>query len=268
MSESPYVNQIEKNIRFADLYEDDYIKRLKFARNNNCNTIILTGDGEPIQNKTFLKNFAHWNSFLSNPFEWIELQTTGVLLDEEMLRFLRNTVGVNTISVSVSDLFDSENNCKIIGVPEKAKFNLDFLCKEIKRYDFNLRISLNMINTINDYTPEQIFERLKQLGANQVIFRKMYYSSTDNTEQDMWVLDNKCDESVFVHLKMFILNNGRRYGKLPFGAYRYSVQGISTVVDDDCMSTNDEEAENFKYLILRQDCKLYGKWEDEGSLIF
>jgi hypothetical protein len=41
---------------------------------------------------------------------------------------------------------------------------------------------------------------------------------------------------------------------------------MSVVVDDDCMST--EVKEDVKYLILQPNCKLYTKWDDEGSLLF
>ena len=89
MHPSPYIDQIEKNTRFRDLYERDYMRRLQFARDNGCNTVILTGDGEPLMNDRFLKDFAHWNGTIQSPFRWVEIQTSGVTLDDEKLRFLR-----------------------------------------------------------------------------------------------------------------------------------------------------------------------------------
>ena len=61
MHDSLYENQIEKNKRFRDLYKDDFIKRMMFARDNGCNTVILTGEGEPLMNGKFLENFGEWN---------------------------------------------------------------------------------------------------------------------------------------------------------------------------------------------------------------
>ena len=48
------------------------------------------------------------------------------------------------------------------------------------------------------------------------------------------------------------------------------MNGISTVVDDNCMddATKREESDSYKYLILRPNCKLYSHWDDKGSLIF
>ena len=41
---------------------------------------------------------------------------------------------------------------------------------------------------------------------------------------------------------------------------------MSTVIDDDCMSKDNNEA--LKYIVLRENGKLYCRWGDEGSLIF
>ena len=57
---------------------------------------------------------------------------------------------------------------------------------------------------------------------------------------------------------------------LPFGAEKYSINNITTVVDNNCMDDARErvEPDTYKYLILRPNCKLYSSWDDNGSLIF
>jgi 2-iminoacetate synthase ThiH len=138
-----YPNMIENNLAFYDLYIDDYIKRLQFARDNGCNTIMLTGNCEPQQNVSFLKTFGLINKMLQTPFRWIEMQTTGVLLDEPYLRFLRNHVGVSTISISCSS-FNDDTNAFYNGTKQDHKVYLSDLCSRIKKYDFNLRLSVNL----------------------------------------------------------------------------------------------------------------------------
>ncbi|NPV13191.1 MAG: radical SAM protein [Ignavibacteria bacterium] len=268
--------QCGKNPRF----ERDYIERLSFAKDNGVNIIILTGTGEALQNKKFLNKFATWNTSLKSPFYIIELQTTGVMLDDETLEFLRDQVRVKTISLSVSDLFDNENNLNIIGVTEKLRFNLDELCKKIKEYDFNLRISLNVLNNIekllfidNDtdfkYDFNKLFLRLKELGVDQVTFRKLW-KSNNNNNIDKWIEENSSDtNSFFTFLKAYIREKGKLLGRLTFGALQYEMcgeNGISTVIDEDCMA--DEVKDTFKYLILRENGKLYTKWDSKASLIF
>lgn len=267
MHDSPYVNQIEKNEKFYGLYRDDYLKRLSFARENGCNTVILTGNGEPLQNRQFLRHFADWNQQLGEKrFKWIDLQTTGVLVGEAMLRFLRNDVGVTTISVSVSDLFDNRNNAAIIGMPSRAVANLDYLCSEVKRYDFNLRISINMLYNIEKWSLKDVWLRLLNLGADQVTFRTLY--AAEGTEQAAWIEEHGASAKYIANIVRYVQENGKPLERLPFGAVKYSVKGISTVVDDNCMHQREELSSDYRYLILQPNCKLYSRWDDPASLVF
>ena len=123
-----------------------------------------------------------------------------------------------------------------------------------------------MNNSYPDYS--SIFEKCKKLGADQVTFRKMYSSGT-NTEQDKWI-EQHCLRNVdlwFSQLNAFIFNNGTYLDTLEYGNDRYSFNGMSVVVDEDCMSKGVDKSA-LKYLVLRPNCKLYSKWDDKGSLIF
>lgn len=261
MGNDEYKNQLDSNKPFYDLYQEDYLKRLEFARDNGCNTVMLTGDAEPQQNRNFLEKFGTLNKMLDKPFRCIEMQTTGTLLDSSYLRFLRNHVGVTTISISLSS-FDSDKNAEIIGMHNKV--DVPFLCSEIKRYDFNLRLSLNMTNAYSNYSIEEILKKCKELGADQVTFRAMY-SNGENTEQGKWLKEHSYND--IDKIKDYIIENGRPLEKLEYGATKYDILGMSVVLDDDCMAT-DTNKEVVKYLILRPDCKLYSKWDTPASLIF
>ncbi len=265
MHTEDYTNQKEGNDRFYDLYERDYVKRLEFARDNGCNTVVLTGNSEPQQNRGFLKIFGTLNNHLSKPFRKIDLQTTGVLLDDEYLRFLRNHVGVNTIALSMSDMFSDGNNAKINGTPEHLAVDIEHLCCEIKRYDFNLRLSLNLTDVYNNKRAEEIFRRAKELKADQLTFRELY-SSGLGTPQDEWIEQHAVSSHVLEEIKQFIRQNGRPLRIMEYGQTLYSVREMSVIVDDDCISTALKE--DIKYLILRPDCKLYSNWDDKGSLVF
>ena len=237
-----YKNQMDDNLPFFDLYLKDYLKRLEFARHNGCNTVMLTGNSEPQQNRKFLTYFGLFMQMMRDPFQWIEMQTTGVLLDANYLRFLRNHVGVNLISLSVSAPEDMDN-LQIIGVPGGAPFHLAALCQEIKKYDFSLRLSVNLTKAFDEFQgqEERFFQWAKGLGADQVTCRVLYSDGGDSE------------------------------GVLPYGATKYSLHGMAVVVDDDCMAKGklpDEEKDAYKYLILQPDCKLYSQWDDPASLIF
>lgn len=260
-----YENMMNENLPFYDLYERDYVKRMEFARDNGCNTVMLTGNSEPQQNRNFLQRFGTMNNNLSKPFRKIEMQTTGVLIDKPYLRFLRNHVGVNTISLSISSL-DNIQNAEYNGTPEKLIVDIYEMCKAIKKYDFNLRLSLNMTDYYNDKSVEWLFNYCKQtLGADQITFRVLY-TSDDNTIQDQWIDGHTVEIKKINEIHNYIKANGREIEKSVYGYTKYSVDEMSTVLDNDCMST--EAKDSLRYMILRENCKLYSKWDDKGSLVF
>ncbi len=266
MRRDRYVNQLDVNKPQYDLYLEDFERRLEFARDNGCNVIILTGEGEPLLNRRYLETFSIINKKLRKPFRWIEIQTSGTTLDRAFLRFLRNTVWVNTISLSVADLFSSKNNAAINQTTAGHEVDIDGLAALIEEFDFTLRLSLNMTSVYDQKAPREIFTRAADLRADQITFRVLYNSPKRDTPEDAWIDQHRCAPARLAEIKEFILKEGRRLEVLPFGAVKYSVQGIGTVVDDDCMATEAKEA--VKYLILRPNCKLYSRWDDLGSLIF
>lgn len=162
------------------------------------------------------------------------------------------------------------------------QFKLNELCKAIKEQGFNLRISLNVLGNLKDELVkisdderlikvdyDKLFKRFEELCADQVTFRKIWTSGND-TEQDKWIEENilqakmpliyeesyTLEEYFFHQLNKYIKQNGCLIGKLTFGALQYSVNQISTVIDDNCMD-DQETKEEHKYLILRENGKLY-----------
>lgn len=254
------------NIVNGEFFDQDYMDRLEYARDNGTNTVILTGTGEPLQNKDFINKFADFNKKLKSPFLNIEIQTTGVFLNDENLEWLRKDIRVKTISLSVSDLFDDENNMNIIGVKKELQFKLKDLIEKIKSYGFNIRLSLNMLNNIQKHTTEQLFEKIFEFNFDQVTFRKMW-TSNNNTNIDKWIIKNETNQKYIDNIEYYIKKNGKIIGKLTFGATQYSLNEISFVIDDNCM--DDKEIKNdIKYLILRENAKLYKKWDNKASLVF
>lgn len=271
MSCDTYKNQMDDNLPFFDLYLKDYLKRLEFARHNGCNTVMLTGNSEPQQNRKFLTYFGLFMQMMRDPFEWIEMQTTGVLLDTNYLRFLRNHVGVNLISLSVSAVDDLEN-LQTIGVPGGVPFRLVPLCQDIKRYDFSLRLSINLTKSFDQFQDreEAFFAWAKNLGADQVTCRVLYSDGGDSV-QSKWIQKNAAAPETVQSLSNYVMLHGSPLGILPYGAIKYSLHGMAVVVDNDCMAKGklpDAEKDAYKYLILQPDCKLYSQWDDPASLIF
>lgn len=275
MHDCPYENTFD-NVQIE--------KRIKYAVMNGVNTCILTGTGEALQNREFLIKLASIFRKMDFPFPNVELQTTGVMLTTFSNIELLKNLGVNTISLSVASIFSDATNLTTIGVSEKLEFRLETLIRNLKEYDFNIRLSLNMLQEYDDYTPKQIINRCKELGANQVTFRKMYYELDKDkfpiNEEGRWTKENKCSDKILEKIKQHIegfdvkmsgthhhvSREGKFLYRLPFGGKVYSIESMSTVMDDDCMSK--ENNDSLKYIVLRENGKLYCRWDDEGSLIF
>ena len=107
-----------------------------------------------------------------------------------------------------------------------------------------------------------IITKCKNLGANQITFRELYtsvpeekicYLKGEEKEVNEWINAHKASNDLIVKIRSYITKHGHELEVLPFGAVRYSVEGMSTVLDDDCMSGKLKQ--DIKYLILRPNCK-------------
>lgn len=267
----------------TDTRVQDFSDRLAFARDNGCNTLMFTGNGEALMNKSFVDLIAELNHKLTKPFRNLELQTSGILLTPETLKWLRRVIKVSTISLSLSCIWDSIRNKECCNIPDLLSFNIDDLCAAIKEEGFNLRLSLNMsdeqyiegqikdplFNIAGlpnvDYTYiDQLFARASNLGTDQLTFRKLY--SSGDSPQSRWVEEHSINPKFWERISSYIIEKGTALERLPYGARRYSVKDISVVVDDDSMSY--ESKDEIKYLVLRPNGKLYTRWDTKGSLLF
>jgi pyruvate formate-lyase activating enzyme-like uncharacterized protein len=264
---NPYTN-LFKETKNSDkiYYRNDIKRRLQFASLQGVDTLILTGTGEPLQNIEFLELLNGILNELNHPFPRIELQTSGVLLSDNNLRFLRD-MNITTVSISVANIFNNERNLKIINVTEKLKFYLEYICESIQKLNLNIRLSLNLTKEYKGISPEKYFMKAKMLGASQITFRKLY-ALENATPEDLWVNEFKLPDEDVKIISDYVNEKGSLLYVLPFGCKAYSIHGISTVIDHDCLDDSVKPDDIFKFLILRENGKLYTQWNDEGSIIF
>ena len=252
-----------ENTHFHTFYGDKYRTALRYARDLGCTTLMLTGECEPQQNMPFLRHFLA--TMPENLFNNIEIQTTGRKLNKDIISDLAYR-GINTFSISVSSFDDKENN-RIIGNDDPLnQIKLVSLCETIKEAGCLLRLSLNLNDSFYHIQDTAgLLRTCKQVyGADQVTLRKLYKCGKD-CEQDKWIT-NHCnvykDDDYFQYIRM----NGTALETLPYGMTKYSLEGVGTVADSDCMAKKN--VEEIRYLILRPDCHLYTRWDDPASIIF
>ena len=243
---------------------------MEYVRDEGTNSMIITGTAEPQQNLNFIFQLLEVNKKLRKPFYNIGIQTTGTNLTEMIINCFAQA-GITTLALSISS-FNDKQNWDIIQAPEKVRtMGLSQLVSTAKSCGMNVRLCINLTDAFNHYDPKEIFHICKTIGVNnmesgveQVTFRKIYADGAG--EEATWVQNHLYDENKFEDIKKYIKKFGTPIAILPYGYVQYSVHGISTVIDDNCMAKN--EIESYKYAILRPNGKLYSRWDDSGSLIF
>lgn len=256
-------NYGESIIAKGEQIPESYLNRMEFVRDEGCNSMIITGDTEPQQNMNFIRQVLYANkTCMKKPFYNISLQTTGSNLNETDIAGMAD-LGLTTISFSISS-FDPDRNAEIIGMPEKAKRDLYDVHSWAKRQNLVTRASINLTDEFEKYSPADYFDWAQMNGFDQITFRKIY-ADGDNA-QSRWIAQHAFPEGRYDAIQRYVMMNGVAILRLPFGHIKYSVHGISTVIDDNCMSKDN--IDDLKYAILRPNGHLYSRWDDPGSLIF
>ena len=242
--------------------QECYLNRMQFVRDEGCNSMIITGTAEPQQNMRFINSLLEWNRMLRTPFYNIALQTTGSGIKKGHLARMA-TLGLTTLSLSISS-FDADRNAMIIGMPEKVRRSYYEVLSLAKELNLVTRASVNLTDEFKDLPPEFYFDWAKLNGFDQITFRKIYAEGL--SEEYEWVAEHSFPDEMLERIAYYIRSNGTPILRLPYGLTKYSVHGISTVLDDDCMSK--DSVDDLKYAILRPNGHLYSRWDDPGSLIF
>lgn len=281
---NPYKNKYDGCRSDCIEYWEDVVKRMKHARDKGCSTLMLTGSNEPQQNRRWLEGLYLAMKALPNPFNNIEIQTTGAFLDRDFLRMLK-AIGVTTVAVSAFNVMSDEINR---GVEENADKNLSLqeLCDNIYDLGMNVRICVNVTDEvltarqkkrltgaeetektelISLFTKD-ILARCSELHASQVTFRKMW--ANKGTPEAEWIHSHEeYAPYILSEIKTAVKENGTLINVLPYGAARYDYMGFSIVIDTDSMAKDTSNVAT-KYYIIREDGKMYSSWDSTASLVF
>ena len=269
MHDNAYPILLDQNRPDFNRYLKEYLKRLEYARDNGCNVLMLTGTSEPQQNRSFLAWFGMMMQMMETPFRNIEMQCTGALLDQNYIQFLRDHVGVTTMALSVFSL-DTEENMRIIHPNINVLINPRDTAAMVKEAGMSLRMCLNLTDYFDKYDdlPGLLFDKMKNVYHADQITLRVLYAGDDNKRENEWVRSHAANKSTVKSLYDYIVANGTLLGRLPYGAYKYGLDGMSVVIDGDSMGKESESVETYKYLILRPDCRLYSSWDDPASMVY
>jgi hypothetical protein len=245
-----------------------YLDRMQFVRDEGCNSMIITGTAEPQQNMGFIADLLRANRKLRTPFYNITLQTTGSNLEDYDLAGLAE-LGLTTISLSISSP-DPQRNAEIIGMPKKTIRNYRYIACAAKEAGLVTRASVNLSEEFDKWFPTNFWHPIRFFHwalsnhFDQITFRALY--ADGDSDQAKWIAAHPFPEEKLEEIRYYIQTEGTPIMRLPYGLMKYSVHGVSTVLDDDCMSK--DQIDDLKYAILRPNGHLYSRWDDTGSLIF
>lgn len=265
------IENVLSNKKSWEKLESGLIDRLVWTREKGTDTVVLTGtSSEPIVHHDFLEFFARMNGKLPSPFRKIEIQSSGVGLDDKTIKLLKK-IGVKYFALSISS-FDDDENARINGTKsQKMNVNIAETCAKLKEAGINIRLCLNLNSAFDDDFAEgmdAIFDRCIELGADQVTFRKLYQSKND-TPEDRWMEEHEFDPTLYGRIFEYVKKEGTARDRLPFGAIVYTVKNrVATIIDDDSMNSTGGHNGLQKFAILREDGCLYYDWRDKGTKIF
>ncbi|MHA2004547.1 MAG: hypothetical protein ACW960_10610, partial [Candidatus Thorarchaeota archaeon] len=183
----------------------------------------------------------------------VEIQTSGVGLNEEMLDYLYE-LGVRVISLSIPAL-DTRDILEIMRVPPKYDYDPIGLSETIRSKGFTFRLSIAMTNWFDEFTLDEILNQLKSIWKpDQVSFKKLFGADDISSKRyDDFAQEFKSREYTRLEL-------------LPLGVWKYEAYDIGIVWNDDCMVSGPQETP--RYLILQPDGRLYTRWDTKASVIF
>jgi molybdenum cofactor biosynthesis enzyme MoaA len=233
------------------LFEKNLKKLKRIADNSGVNSVIITGKGEPLIGYKWIEKIS--KVFDTYP---LEIQTNGIMLlyNEKYIEDLYN-FGINTIAISI-------DNYKELTSDEFVN-----TVKIIKRFGFNIRITINLVPEITNIDVKKYFSFCEEFKIDQISFRKIV-SPTNiifsplARKTSKWIEDNieeKIVEKFLLEYKEEIDKKGIKIRDLPFGSTIYMVGNVSTTFFNYCIQDENND-DNIRSLIYYEDGHLSTTW--------
>lgn len=257
-----YMNRISidaEAMTFSKNLQDIFIDRLNLLHSNGCNNIVITGDNEPLMNGDFLLFFSNVLQALNFKFENIEIQTSGVLLDEDVLYSLKSNLNINFISLSIASL-NVDVNAEIMGINRKLIYNFEKTSYEVHKRGMQLRITIILTEWFNRYQENiaaLVDDILSIFSPEQITF-KIIKSKKTMLDTFNWIKNHSASENTIRSIQSFLEFNAKCKSTY-FGIKIYKYRNTSIMLDYDCM--RNEKANEYRYLILLPNGELHNNWD-------
>ncbi len=246
-----YENRLECDARLKHLLRDDYAARLEYAREHGFDTLVYTGDCDPLSNPGFMENVESWNSELARPFRRIELETTIESLDEKTLLWLRNRVSVSTVSLFIPH---PGPNSSFLDIPQEIAQDPETFRVRMESLGLNLKLTVRLTILYEIVNLEALFASFASVGARIVELKKPFG------------IDDRisCPPETIERIGNYVFEHGTPAKHRSECVPEYYLGDMRVSVDTD----SDSRARRREILVLGPDARLYTEWGVKASLLF
>jgi len=235
-------------------------KICQFSAMNGVSTALITGKGEPTMSKDLLPICAELNKY----FPFIELQTNGYLLTEDMLACLYE-VGLSTVIISMVH-YDDDHNNTIYGF--KKPLDLKKTIKMIHEAGLSVRLSCIMVKGYVDSEDEfnNLIKFCKDNNVEQLTIRPVEVPKVamDRDVYD-WTVNHKVNGDDLDDIHNILDACGTIVMNLAHGAKVYDYLGQNVCITN-CL-TLDTDDEKIRQLIIYPDGHVFYDWVYKGAIL-
>lgn len=237
----------------------------RYAKNNDIQTAMITGKGEPALFPEQISNFME--VLKDYRFPSVELQTNGIPIADDKNDFEKylnhwHKCGMRTIAISIVH-YDAEKNRQVYLPYRKSYIDLpgliEFLHDDRRR--FNVRLACIMLDgfvddpqgvkRLMDYARENLVEQITIRPVNKP-------EESRDPEVRKYVEEHKLSNARVLEIKGYLDSNGRVLKTFPYGGAVYDINGQNVCITNSL--THDRNKGSMRQLIFFPDGQVMESW--------
>lgn len=221
-----------------------------FAERSNVNSVLFTSKGEPLISESFEFMTKIAPFFKQFPKE---IQTNALLLN------------INT----VHELYNLEFNVIAISIDSKKQLHrLVEMFNYIHNAGIIVRLTVNVSTLLEDLDFTEILDCCQNNNVRQLTFRKLTIpAGREDSPQAEWIQENAPASLADKYTLDFYQCEKTLIRSTVDGINIYDAGGVAILFSDYCIQEQNN-TEDVRSLIFKEDGHLYTSWNSRASIIF
>jgi len=247
----------------------NFDKAAQIAKDYCVDSVVITGKGEPT---LFPNQITDYLTHLQkHNFPLIDLQTNGLLLDNQQERFdpyLRRwyDLGLSFVSISIVHYLPDVN--RSVYTPTSEYIDLPCLVNRLHQIGFSVRFSVTLfLGGIDDARKtKKIIDFAKNLNVEQLTLRRIAKSAiTENLQIGAWTASHLLPDSNHEKIRQFLEKNGRRLLLSGHNSIIYDVAGQNVCLTN-ALTLNPDPAQ-IRQVIFFPNGRIRFDWQSPGATL-